>query len=188
MLIIEIAMLAGGLYSIITAKVPSFLIGGSKYRVEGQTARLFGVLLILPLPVAILGALILTLLFGEKGRGYSIILELVTVFVIAILASVLIRVLGKKTEYVKDVEATISKKSQGALVFAIFSIPGFATLICGPLAILYANQALKLINENQVGEQYRSKAKTARILALVFLAITLVAIIIVTIAIIANTR
>ena len=177
LLIIEIAMLIGGIYAIITAKVPSFLVGGGKYQVEGTVARLFGVLLILPLPVAFLGGIIFALLFGEDGTGYAVIFELITVFGVAIIATVLVRVVGKKIEPINDTEATIAKKSQGALMYAIFSITGFAALICCPLAIVYANQALNLIDENRVGEQYRSKARTARTLAIVFTVLWAVAII-----------
>ena len=188
LLIIEIAMLIGGIYAIVTAKVPSFLVGGGKYQVEGTVARLFGVLLILPLPVAFLGGIILALLFGEDGTGYAVILELITVFGVAILATVLTRVVGKKVELVNDIEATIAKKSQGALMYAIFSITGFAALICCPLAIVYANQGLKLIDEHHVGEQYRSKAKTARTLAIVFTVLWVVAIICFASVMFAGTR
>ena len=63
LLIVEIAMLIGGIYAIATAKVPGFLIGGGKYQVEGTTARLFGVLLVLPLPIAFIGGFISFLVF-----------------------------------------------------------------------------------------------------------------------------
>ena len=39
LLIIEIAMLIGGIYAIVSAKIPSFLVGGGKYQIEGMTAR-----------------------------------------------------------------------------------------------------------------------------------------------------
>lgn len=177
LLIVEIAMLIGGIYAIVTAKVPSFLVGGGKYQVEGTVARLFGILLILPLPVAFLSGIILALLFGEGGTGYAAILEFITVIGIAIFATVLTRIVGKKIEPENNIEAIIAKKSQGALMYAIFSISGFAALICCPLAIVYANQAIKLIDENHVGEQHRSKAKTARTLAIVFTVLWVVVII-----------
>ena len=166
-LIVELAMFVGGIYAIVSAKIPSFLVGGRKYQVEGLAARWFGALLILPLPIAFLGGLILPLLFGEGGTGYAVILELVTVVGIAILAVVLTRIVGKRVEPVNNIEATIEKKAQGALMYAILSATGFAALICCPLAIIYANQAIKLIDENSIGEQHRSKAKTARVIAIV---------------------
>jgi hypothetical protein len=165
LLFIEIALLVCGIYSIFSAKVPSFIVGGGKYQVEGMAARLFGVLLILPLPIAFIGSFLFVLLLGNEGTGYAIILEIVTVLVVAISAIVLVRIIGKRVEPVTTVEAIIAKKSQGALMYGIFSITGFAALICCPLAIIYSNQAIKLIDENRVGEQHRSKAKLARVIA-----------------------
>ncbi len=188
LLIVEIAMFVGGIYAIVSAKVPSFLVGGGQYQVEGMVARLFGVLLILPLPVAFLGAILLALLFGEEGTGYAVILELVTVLGVAILAVVLTRIVGKRIEPVNDIEATIAKKSQGALMYAIFSATGFAALICCPLAIVYANQAIKLIDANSVGEQHRSKAKAARVIAIVATLLWVVAIICFVSVMFAGTR
>lgn len=167
MLIIEIAMLIGGIWAVVAGKVPSFLVGGGKYQVEGVVARFFGVLLILPLPVAFLGGVVLTLLFGEDGTGYAAMLEMVTVLGIAVLAVVLVRVVGKRIEPASDIEAVISKKAQGALMYAIFSATGFAAVICCPLAFVYASQALRLIDEHGIGEQHRRKAQAARVVAAV---------------------
>jgi hypothetical protein len=175
-LIIEIAMFIGGIWALVKGEVPSFLVGGGKYKVEGTNARVFGLLLILPLPIAFLGGLILGLLFGQDGVEYATILELVAVIGIAILSLVLVRIMGKQVVHVSDTEATIAKKAQGALFYAIFSGTGFATIICCPLAYIYANQALKLIEEHGIGEQYKSKAKTARGLALGFTSLWVVAI------------
>jgi len=165
LLIIEIAMLIGGIYAIVSAKVPSFLVGGGKYQIEGMTARLFGVLLVLPLPIAFFGGVILILLTGEEGTFYATMLEIGTVFVVSLLVVVLTRVVGKRVEPTSDIEATIAKKAQGALMYAIFSATGFAAIICCPLAFIYAGQALKLIEEHGVGEQHQGKAKTARVIA-----------------------
>lgn len=167
LLILELGMLIGGIYAVATGKLPSFLIGGGKYQVEGLKARLFGILFIIPLPVAFLGGVILTLLFGEEGTGYAVGLELAAVLGVLILAIILIRFVGTQVEPANNIQATIERKSQGALMYAIFSITGVAALICSPLAIVYANQALKLIDEYNVGEQHRNKAKTARTIAIV---------------------
>jgi hypothetical protein len=177
LLILEIAMFVGGIYAIFSAKVPSFLVGGGNYQVEGTTARLFGVLLILPMPIAFIGGIILALLFGKDATSYAVILEVAIVLGVAIIATVFARVAGKRVEPVNDVEAIIARKSQGALMYAIFSVTGFAALICCPLAIVYANQALKLIDENHIGEQHRNKAQIARVLAIVFAALWVIGII-----------
>ena len=52
-------------------------------------------------------------------------------------------------------------------MYAILSATGFAAIIGCPLAIIYANQALKLINEHEVGEENRKKATSARSIAIV---------------------
>jgi hypothetical protein len=108
MLLIEIAMLIGGIYAIVFAKVPSLLVGAGKHSVEGLIARWIGVLLILPLPIAFLGNAILPLLFGKDGAQYAGMLELITVLGFAILSGVLIRVAGKRVEPVNYKEATTS--------------------------------------------------------------------------------
>ena len=176
LLIAEIAMLIGGIWAIVAGKVPSFLVGGGKYQVEGLAARLFGVLLLLPLPVAFLGAIALTFLFGEEGTGYAAVLEIMTVVGVAILAVVLMRVVGKRVEPASDVEAVIAKKAQGALMYALFSATGVGALICCPLAFVYASQALRLIDQHGVGEQHRGKARAARAIAAVATLLWVVAI------------
>jgi hypothetical protein len=85
--------------------------------------------------------------------------------VVVILTLVLVRVVGKKKKSVDDIEVKISKKAQGALMYAIFSCSGFAAIICCPLAFIYANQALTLMDQHSIGEQYRKKAKVARSMA-----------------------
>jgi cytochrome b561 len=171
LLILEIAMLIGGIYALVTAKVPGFLVGGGKVKIEGLPARLLGVLLILPMPTALVGGVLLALLLGEEAYNYSALLEIGIVFGIALLTLILSRVLGKRIEPENEIEASISKKAQGALMYAILSATGLAALVCCPLAIIYANQAIKLIDEHGVGEEHRGKAKTARVIAIVPLAL-----------------
>ena len=165
LLVIEIAMLIGGIYAIVFAKVPSILVGGGKYQVEGKTARWFGILLMLPLPISFLGGEFLGLLMGEDVAGYTMALEILVVLGAAILSVVLIRVVGKKNQPVNDVEAIIIKKAQGALVYALLNITGFTALICCPLSLVYARQASRLIDQHGIGEQYRGKIKIARAIA-----------------------
>ncbi|MCJ7583027.1 MAG: hypothetical protein MUP98_21120 [Candidatus Aminicenantes bacterium] len=167
LLILEIAMLLGGLWALIKGEVPSFLVGGGKYKVEGNIARIIGILLLLPLPISFAGAMILVLIFGIDGEGYAVIFEIVTVIIISIIALVLVRSVGQKKEYASEVEEIIAKKAQGSLMYAILSATGFAAIICCPLAIVYASQALKLINEHGIGEDYRKKAITSRGIAIV---------------------
>ena len=75
----EIFMLVGGLYALATAKVPSFLVGGGKYEVEGTPARVIGAVLILPLPAAFLAESVLGYLLGQEGTRYAFWLEIALV-------------------------------------------------------------------------------------------------------------
>lgn len=177
LLVLEIAMLIGGIYAIVTRKVPGILIGGGKYQVAESTAQIFGIMWVLPLPVAFAGGIILSLLFGEAGVGYTGLLELVAVYGIALLSVVMLRITGKPSLPANDLEATIATKANGALMYAILSFTGFATLFVAPLAWMYANQVLKLIDQHQTGQQYLSKAKTARALAAIATVLVLVAVI-----------
>ena len=117
MLLIEIGMLIGGIYAIVFAKVPSFLVSGGKYQAEGLVARWVGVLLLLPLPIIFLGNTILPLLFGEDGTQYTIMLEIITVLGVAVLSVVLVRVVGKRVEPVNNKEATTSTQRTGIRIW-----------------------------------------------------------------------
>jgi hypothetical protein len=165
LLIIEIAMFMGGIYSIISARVPSFLVGGGKYKVEGRQARIFGILLLLPLSIALWDGLLLGLLIGDSGVDYVRTVEFLVFLGVSLLSIIFIRVFGKKNQPVNDIESVISRKAIGSLVYAILSAPGLTALICCPLAVVYANQALSLIDEHGVGVQYCGKAKAARVIA-----------------------
>lgn len=165
LLIIEIAMFIGGIYTVIYEKLPSLLLGGGKYSVDGLIVRLIGILMLVPFPVAILSDAMIKQFFGGTGAGYDLILEILVILSVAILSTVLIRVLGQKIEPVNEIEEIISRKTVGALLYSVLSATGFAALVCCPLAFVYSNQALKLIDQNGVGQQYRRKANIARAFA-----------------------
>ena len=158
MIYLEILFFIGGIYALVTAKVPSFLVGGGFYRIESWLARTIGVLLIIPLPVVYLADLI-----GGKSTTSVFSLEIATLFVVGVLVLVLTRVVGRQVIPTNDIEAAIAQKTQRALVCAVMSI----FVLWMPWAFIYANQALKLIDENRMGEQYRGRASMARVIAVV---------------------
>lgn len=176
LVIIEIAMFIGGIYSIVSARVPSFLVGGGKYQVEGRTARIFGILLLFPLSLALWGGVVLGVVFGEDGVDYVLMMEFLVVLGVALLSVIFIRVFGVKSQPVNDIESVISRKAIGSLVYAILSAPGITALVCCPLAVVYASQALSLIDEHGVGVQYRRRAKVARVIAYAVTMLWLIAI------------
>ena len=176
LLIIEIGMLIAGVWAIATARLPSWLLGGSKYEYEGRGVRWLGLILVLPLPVAFIGGVVLGLLFGEQGTGYAFILEIAIVVVVLVAAIIVGRFIRQPatvsageatTAEVPDVEATIAHKARGSLIYALLSVLGPVAIVACPLAYVRSNQALRLIEQHQVGQKHRGTAKAARILAAV---------------------
>ncbi|MCL4868286.1 MAG: hypothetical protein KJ063_04910 [Anaerolineae bacterium] len=167
LLIIEIIMLIGGIYALASAKVPSFLLG-NHYQVEGGMARVIGALFIAPLPVSIFIGAALAILLGEHILDYAGIIELLTLLGVILLIIALMRTRGLPIEPVNATEAQVAKKAQGSLMYAILGvISGPLFLIFGPLAFIYAAQALKLMEKHDVGKQHRGKAQAAQIIVVV---------------------
>ena len=127
------------------------------------------------MPVSFLGSIFLILLFGEEAQSYTLLIEIVTVVGVAIVALLAfgwmrrpVAIAGMSAaDPLAQTEKVIAKKAQGALLYAIFGILGFAAVVVEPLAFIYAGQALRLIDEHHVGEQHRAKARTARTLAVI---------------------
>ncbi|MGD8627339.1 MAG: hypothetical protein PVF47_08490 [Anaerolineae bacterium] len=59
----------------------------------------------------------------------------------------------------------MAQKSQGALIYALLGIGGLTAIVTCPLAFVRAGQALRLIEEQGVGEEHRNTARLARVLA-----------------------
>ena len=95
LLILEVLMFISGLVALITGKLPSslfkLLFGKGEYQTDSNTARLFGLLLMSPFFLAILGGLLLGLLFGPDGADYATIFEAVVVIAVPIIAAVMAR-------------------------------------------------------------------------------------------------
>ena len=95
LLILEVLMFISGLVALITGKLPAslfkLLFGKGEYQADSTSARLFGILLMSPLPLALLAGLVLGVLFGADATGYAAIAELVIVVGVAIIAAVMAR-------------------------------------------------------------------------------------------------
>lgn len=98
LLIVEILMLIAGAAAIFTGKLPEslfkLLFGKGEYHTSPQNARLFGLLLASPLPLAFGAGLVLGILFGSDGVTYASLVEIliiVTVGIISIIAARKIR-------------------------------------------------------------------------------------------------
>lgn len=166
LLLIELLMLVAGLWGLLTGRFPQLLLGGGKYQIEGTNARLLGLLLISPLPLSFLGGILLILWLGEPAEEYVAMLEIALIFIVLVVTVVAVRLIGKPTASPDSAETIIAKKANGALIYALLSVTGIGAIIFCPLAFVYAGQALRLIDEHpDVGEAYRRKAQTARLLA-----------------------
>jgi ABC-type Mn2+/Zn2+ transport system permease subunit len=93
--IIEILFFAAGIWLIFSGKVPEklfkVLFGKGRYIMTSTKARLFGLVLASPFPVVFTVSLLLAMVSGEGGLGYSIFLESIYVIVIALIAIVVAR-------------------------------------------------------------------------------------------------
>jgi hypothetical protein len=181
LLIIELAFFGFGIYAIITGKMPSFLFGGGKYKAEGTTVRLLGLLLLTPLPVAFLIGMVIVLLNLNEPTTFAALFEFLFVMIISLIGSSVYKRIRVPTVQIdnlnKDqldshiIEEKIQIKSNAAIIYTITGIFGIVSIIVCPLAILYATQALKLIKEHHVGEEHLKKAIYSRAFAILILII-----------------
>jgi hypothetical protein len=88
-MIIELVMFFSGLWAVISGKLPSIVLG-TKYSIEGTAARIIGILLILPLPIAFMAALILAFVGGlEQAGGLVTLIQIVTIIIALIAARII---------------------------------------------------------------------------------------------------
>jgi hypothetical protein len=89
-LIVELIFLVGGLWALVTGKLPTALFNsGGRYTAEGPMVRVIGLLLIAPLPLAFLAGVVMGLLFGEPSPGLAILFEIVLIVAAAVLSMVI---------------------------------------------------------------------------------------------------
>ena len=95
LLIIEILFLIAGLWALVSGKLPAgvfrVLFGNGQYELAPDRARLFGLLLASPLPVAFLVTLVLTGLMGGRASGPAAYFEGFYLIAIAIASIVIAR-------------------------------------------------------------------------------------------------
>lgn len=179
LLILEIVFLITGAWAIIAGSLPpvllSFLFGKGDYRVDENMMRLFGLLLVSPLPIAFIGSILLYAIWGEAASGSALLLEVGVVVAVAIAAKVFSQKFrfpderdNKGSQELRDIELAIEGKARGALIYAISGVLGPVAFIFGPLAFLRATQALRLIEQHDIGNNYRVTANMARVISATF--------------------
>lgn len=109
LLIIQLLFLVAGLWAIISGKIPTglfrFLFGKGEYELSSDKARLFGLLLLSPLPAPFFVSILLTALLGSKATGYGIAFEYFYLFAV-IISSIII---ARKTRHPEKQETDNSK-------------------------------------------------------------------------------
>jgi flagellar basal body-associated protein FliL len=176
LLTIEIIFLFAGIWALVAGKLPSFLFGGPKYRLEGGRVRLLGVILMLPIPIALVGGVVIGLLFGEQAEAYAMLFEIVAVLGVGIVAVIVGRLIRRPLVEAEgeqatqeaeeaEIEAEIGRKVQGSFIYLLLSGLGFTSIVVCPLAYIRTTKALRMIEEHGVGERYRGAAKIVRVLS-----------------------
>ncbi len=110
LLIVEIIMFLGGLWTAGTGKLPSWLVGGGKFTVEGLKARLLGLWVALPLPAAFLAGILLGLLLGQDAATYAALTEVLIVVGVALVAVVAVRLVRQPLP-ARDTAGTTTDKT-----------------------------------------------------------------------------
>jgi len=169
---IELILLVAGAWALIRGKIPSFVIGGADYVVEGPGARFLGLLLTTPFLLSVLTVILLVLAFGEEAALASFWVEIPVLILVAVATLVGARLIRKPlAPEAIDLELVIERKATGSLIYSILGLLGFVGIVLGPLAFYRAGQALELIEAHGIGQKHRNNARTARKIAAVETAI-----------------
>ena len=110
---LAIIMGIAGLWAIITGRIPSFLLGGRRYKFEGRGVRLLGVVLLLPYPITILGGFMLFQILGEDAEGYITILNFVTIVGVGLATIIISRKIRQPASVVETDSKLISTEQDG---------------------------------------------------------------------------
>ncbi len=166
--IIELILLAGGVYAIVRGRIPSFVIGGADYVVEGLGARFLGLLLTVPFLLSVITKILFGAAFGVEATAGSLFVEIPVLFIVSIIVLVGARLIRKPLEPESvDLELVIERKVTGSLIYALLGLIGFAGFVLGPLAYFRAGQALELIEAHGIGQKHQNNARFARRIAAV---------------------
>jgi hypothetical protein len=88
---LEIILGIAGVWTLISGKVPGWIVGKKEFEIIGIKARLIGGILSLPLPISLAGRIILGILFGKDGVSYAFVFEIGLFITGLVIVMVLIR-------------------------------------------------------------------------------------------------
>lgn len=99
LLFVELLLLVAGIVALISGKLPEglfrLLFGKGEYLLPPNQARLYGLLLASPLPVALLVTLLLVLLLGESATSIAQAFEIIYLIAVCIASIVIARRIRK---------------------------------------------------------------------------------------------
>jgi hypothetical protein len=156
LLFLEIGMLLVGFISLVWRDVPKWLFGGSQYRIPDQTARLLGMVLLLPIPLTALTGFIYSVLFGEGFQRYAFWLELLTVLATMAVAVRVTRIARRPIEEDASVSEGFEEVSPGkqferkvqvVKTYAALVGLGLPAIAFYPTTIHRANETLALMEQ-----------------------------------------
>ena len=168
--LLDIALFAGGIYTLVSGQFPTILAGGVKWQFGGTYARLVGALILIPLATY----------FINPYPELDLIIFLVVTIIMEITVYSLRQprvalaapgVVGSGIS-IDPVEEQIAKDLQGAVTMLALSL--FAFFLFAPLAFSRANKIIKTIETSGHGLQYRSQAQIVRALSVAAIIIGLI--------------
>lgn len=189
LLILEIILLMIGVVTLYRRSVPSFLMGRAGYQIVGRTATMIGMVMIAPLPLTLCMTLFLATFQSEIAPDMAVILEAVNLGFAAVLSFILIVVLKEPIKGKADdpdfyepmsIEEEIEQRTRGAYIYLIIGLFGPVGFVMAPLVFIRTTQAISLIEQHQVGQEFRKRAQLWRTLAMLqFSALSILAVVIV---------
>lgn len=167
-------LMIGGFFIIVKKKVPAILAGTHGDQISGWYARLIGILLTLPYLLGMVSEHTSFIHTREIIYGTGNPVGIISVIIIVPTVVIMIRLKKQPLDSLDtgevnlpsiDTESKIAGKAQAAIVNAVLSLTGLPAVIFSPLAIVFAGQALHLIDKNKVGKKYFKWSLIALIVA-----------------------
>jgi hypothetical protein len=155
--IIELMLLAAGLWAMISGRLPArllrLLFGKGEYVLRPNRARWYGLLLASPFPVASSVAFLLGALFGEIATRTAIVFEYLYLIAVIIASVVVARRIRRPSEAIAPqpapsaATAARGPTSYAARLILVFGVAVVSCMALGGLGTLYMAVAATLAGE-----------------------------------------
>mgnify|MGYP001174005188 CR=1 FL=1 len=170
-------MLALGLWIVIRRKVPPWLQNAEAYSIMPEEARVLGMVLTIPLPVALALSVSLYLIFGEGipvlGTYIEPALTLIALFLFFLLQRPFRLPIGldrkgrKKVKSPDKGELAASFVARQVVYYAVLTSFGLIAPFFGPMTVQRAGQGLDYIRETGDGASFAGLLRITRVVAIV---------------------